>query len=41
MSHPFHVLKLVSYEQQNLYWYIFSLGLERHSAYFTLSKKNI
>jgi hypothetical protein len=41
MSHPFHVLKLVSYEQQNLYWYTFSLGLERQSAYFTLSKKNI
>lgn len=39
MSHPFHVLKLISYEEQTLY--IFSLGLEKQCAYFTLSKKNI
>lgn len=39
MSHPFHVFKLISYDQQNLY--TFSLGLERQYAYFALSKKNI
>jgi hypothetical protein len=39
MSHPFHVSKLISYEEQNLY--AFSLDLERQCVYFTLSNKNI